>query len=84
MTIERTERTYFIASVRCREAKAIDGRIMAKEDELVWLGNQFSSKDEVKRRWMRWSGNPWWHKFKPDSLRIYRVTERHEREEIEV
>jgi hypothetical protein len=64
---------------------------MMVEDATAWLSDsegyaactmnvdkaaRFRSPTIIRRDWKRYDRMPWWYIFKPDSLTIYRITER--------
>lgn len=94
-------KSYFIARARCYEVKAADGSVITAEDVEVTLAMDdgypvctrgkcgtygFNTIAEAYEKWTKWDGMPWYFRLKPDSLRVYKVTERkcYERTEEEV
>jgi hypothetical protein len=85
----KTRKTFYIASVELYQVKAFDGSILTKEGELGWLGEcewgpqVFCSKTsavEFKTKptsatLKEYDGKPWFCRIKPDTLKVYQVTE---------
>lgn len=84
----------FIVSLRCRQMKAFDGTIMTPEDTEVWLctddgyastttrrewAETFTSVDGIEDRAKRSDGMPWYHRFKPGTIKIEDVSDDYER-----
>lgn len=85
-----TYREYYIASVLCHEMRGYTTEVLTQDDTLVWLSEsenyptttyekswakRFDSIGAVILAVKKTDGKPWYHKFKKDSLRVYKMTE---------
>lgn len=85
----KTKETYFIASVKLYQIKTVTGGILTKDGETGWLGEcewgpQVVSSEESATQFKtkptasilgEYDGMPWYCRIKPDSLKVYKVTE---------
>ncbi len=97
-TTEREE--YYIACACCMRTTTARGRPLIDDGTVAWLGEDDKGEpyNKIERReakrflsnaeaqeWARASDRkPWWFWFKPESLKVYRVTQTVTVEEVEI
>jgi hypothetical protein len=82
---------YYVASVECGEMKAFNGKVMTEDGTVVWLAEsegypqvsrsrrnaqRFDSPEEIKACAADYDGMPWYYRFKPGTLRIFKMEHR--------
>ena len=88
MTTTKTEKTYYIASVECYEAKALSGDILTADGKIIWLGmsegyhqcqiNKTSAKhyetpSKAIKDAKHFDGMPWYYRLKQGTVKVYKV-----------
>jgi hypothetical protein len=85
-----TNSEYYIASALCFQTKAFDGSIMTEENTMVWFcysegyqqcttskkqAHHFKCIEKIKDKVKTFDGMPWYYRLKPETLRIFKITE---------